>query len=213
MTCKVGAMSTRRPNSILFIWPTLCVAILLVIHGCDSKIGRSAENEHRVDAELLRRGIGGEPATLDPGQAVDVFSFEVIRDLYEGLATESADGTLQPGVAASWTVSPNGTEYTFQLRHDAKWSNGKTVRAQDFVVAWRRVVDPKRASPVADLLRPIAGAAEIIAGHLSPTQLAAYAVRDDLLVVHLVQPAPYFPQPTYALCNLSGVLRGCCQCA
>jgi len=162
--------------------------------GCDAKTGRSAEHEHRGDPELLRRGIDGEPATLDPGQAVDAFSFEVIRDLYEGLVTESADGALQPGVAESWTVDPTGTEYTFQLRHDAKWSNGRAIRAQDFVIAWRRVVDPKRASPVADLLRPIAGAAEIISGHLSPTQLAAYAVHDDLLVVRLVQPAPYFPQ-------------------
>ncbi len=187
-------MSTRKWKSFVPIWTACCLGILLTMHGCDSKTRHSAEHEHPVDAELLRRGIDGEPTTLDPGQAVDSFSHEVIRDLYEGLATESADGALQPGVAASWTVSPSGTVYTFQLRHDAKWSNGKSVRAQDFVLAWRRVVDPNRASPVADLLRPIAGAAEIIAGHLSPTQLAAYPVRDDLLVVHLVQPAPYFPQ-------------------
>ena len=101
---------------------------------------------------------------------------------------------MQPGVAASWNVDPTGTHYTFQLRPDAKWSNGKMIRAQDFVSAWRRVVDPKRGSPVADLLRPIAGASEIIAGRLSPSQLAAYAVHDDLLVVQLEQPAPYFPQ-------------------
>ena len=187
-------MSTRKLNSVRHIWRALCVAIVLMICGCDAKTGGSPEHDHRVDSELLRRGIDGEPATLDPGQAVDVFSFEVIRDLYEGLVTESADGGLQPGVAESWTVSPTGTEYTFQLRHDAKWSNGRSVRAQDFVFAWRRVVDPKRASPVADLLRPIAGASEIISGRLPSTQLAAYAVHDDLLVVRLVQPAPYFPQ-------------------
>ncbi len=166
----------------------------MTIHGCDSKTGRSVQSRIPINVELLRRGIGGEPASLDPGQAGDVFSFEVVRDLYEGLATESAEGVVQPGVAASWNVDPSGTHYTFQLRHDAKWSNGKTIRAQDFVSAWRRVVDPKRGSPVADLLRPIAGASEIIAGRLSPSQLAAYAVRDDLLLVELEQPAPFFPQ-------------------
>jgi oligopeptide transport system substrate-binding protein len=131
---------------------------------------------------------------LDPGKAVDTYSFEVIRDLYEGLATEAADGELQPGVAAAWEVSPSGTEYTFDLRENARWSNGQKVRAQDFVSAWRRVVDPKRASPVADLLRPIANAAEIIAGQLPPEKLGVYAQRDDRLVVQLTQPAPYFLQ-------------------
>jgi oligopeptide transport system substrate-binding protein len=131
---------------------------------------------------------------LDPNKAVDTFSFEVIRDLYEGLATESPDGTVQPGVAENWEISSSGTKYTFEIRKDAKWSNGERVRAQDFVSAWRRVVDPKEASPVADLLRPIANAAEIISGRLPPEKLGAYAERDDQLIVQLAQPAPYFLQ-------------------
>jgi len=131
---------------------------------------------------------------LDPEEASDTFSFDVIRDLYEGLASESPDGTVIPGVASSWTVDPSGVRYTFQLRPDAKWSNGKPVRAQDFVEAWRRIVDPKRASPVADTLRPIEGAAEIIAGRWPTSSLGVTALRDDLLLVRLRQPAPYFPQ-------------------
>jgi ABC-type oligopeptide transport system substrate-binding subunit len=131
---------------------------------------------------------------LDPAEASDTFSFDVIRDLYEGLTTESPDGAVMPGVAASWTVDPSGIQYTFQLRADAKWSNGKQIRAQDFVEAWRRVVDPKRASPVADTLRPLAGAAEIISGQSPPSTLGVTALRDDLLLVRLRQPAPYFPQ-------------------
>jgi oligopeptide transport system substrate-binding protein len=142
----------------------------------------------------LRRGIGGEPASLDPGEAADTFSFEVIRDLYEGLTTEQPDGTVVPGVASSWNVNATGTEYTFQIRADAKWSNGVRVRARDFVEAWRRVVDPKRASPVADTLRPVAGAAAILNGRAPPSSLGVMAKRDDLLVVNLEGPAPYFPQ-------------------
>jgi len=143
---------------------------------------------------MLRRGIGGEPSSLDPGVAADTFSYEVIRDLYEGLAAESADGQIVPGVAASWSVDQTGTEYTFNLRHDAMWSNGRPVRAQDFIVAWQRVIDPKHASPLAEFLRPIAHAAEIISGQLAPGQLGVRAPRDDLLVVQLKQPAPYFLQ-------------------
>lgn len=166
----------------------------MTLAACDSKSGHSFRNSSPIDSQLLRRGIGGEPATLDPGQADDVFSFDVIRDLYEGLATETAEGAVQPGVASEWSVDPTGTKYTFLLRGDAKWSNGENVRAQDFVSAWRRVVDPTRASPVADLLRPVAHASEIIAGRLPVTALGARAERDNLLVVQLEQPAPYFPQ-------------------
>jgi oligopeptide transport system substrate-binding protein len=167
---------------------------LVTCPGCDSRSGTQAEARHNTTDTVLRRGIGGEPASLDPGEAADIFSFEVIRDLYEGLASERPDGTVIPGVASSWTVDASGTQYTFQLRSEAKWSNGAPVRAQDFVEAWRRVVDPKRASPVADTLRPVAGAAAIIAGRMPPSSLGINAARDNVLEVKLEQPAPYFPQ-------------------
>ncbi|MGA2397943.1 MAG: peptide ABC transporter substrate-binding protein [Steroidobacteraceae bacterium] len=166
--------------------------VLLLFAGCHPKSGN--DHEAPVDVTTLRRGIGGEPSSLDPGVAGDTISYQVIRDLYEGLATESPEGQILPGVASSWSVDSTGTEYTFNLRHDAKWSNGMPVRAQDFVAAWRRVVDPKRASQVADFFRPIAHAAEIISGKSSPDQLGVLAVRDDLLIVRLQQPAPYFLQ-------------------
>jgi oligopeptide transport system substrate-binding protein len=165
---------------------------LMLLAGCHPESGTS--NQALVDPTTLRRGIGGEPSSLDPGGASDTFSYEVIRDLYEGLATESADGQILPGVAGSWSVDGTGTEYTFNLRHDAMWSNGRPVRAQDFIAAWRRVIDPKHASALADFLRPIAHAAEIIKGQLPPDQLGVRAPRDDLLVVQLQQPAPYFLQ-------------------
>src|ERR1700691_5200446 len=76
-------------------------------------------------AEVLRRGLAGEPSSLDPAEAADNFSFQLIQDLYEGLTIESASGQILPGVASSWTVDPTGTEYTFHLRNSARWSNGK----------------------------------------------------------------------------------------
>jgi len=187
----LGIQHRRRARLLGF---PICLFLLLAIHGCNSNTAPAADATHKSKGQILRRGIGGEPASLDPGQAVDTFSFEVIRDLYEGLTTEAANGAVVPGVASSWTVNASGTQYTFQLRPDAKWSNGTRVRAKDFVEAWRRVVDPKRASPVADILRPIAGATAIILGRSPPSSLGVIAASDDLLVVKLDQPAPYFPQ-------------------
>jgi oligopeptide transport system substrate-binding protein len=170
------------------------VLALCVCQGCNSKSGPSAKTIRDSQGATLKRGIGGEPASLDPAEAADTFSFEVIRDLYEGLTTEAPDGAVVPGVASSWTVDASGTQYIFQLRHDAKWSNGAPVRAQDFVEAWRRVIDPMHASPVADTLRPISGASAIILGRSPPSSLGVTAKQDDLLVVNLERPAPYFPQ-------------------
>jgi oligopeptide transport system substrate-binding protein len=171
-------------------------AMRLLIVTC-LLIGLSScgQSTNRADsAEVLRRGLAGEPSSLDPAAAADNFSFQLLQDLYEGLTIESASGEVVPGVASSWTVDPTGTEYTFHLRNSARWSNGKPVRAQEFVFAWRRVLDPARGSPVSDDLRIIAGAPEIIAGRLPPTELGVYTPSDDVLVVKLKRPAPYLPQ-------------------
>jgi oligopeptide transport system substrate-binding protein len=142
----------------------------------------------------LRRGLAGEPATLDPGLSDDTYSETVLSDLYEGLTAESTTSEVVPGVAESWTVDASGTEYTFKLRADARWSNGERVRAQDFVDSWRRVIDPKFGSPSSDNFRLIAHGAAIIAGKEPPSALGASAPSDAVLVVKLDRPAPYFPE-------------------
>jgi ABC-type oligopeptide transport system substrate-binding subunit len=131
---------------------------------------------------------------LDPAAATDNFSSQVIQDLYEGLTRESANGEVVPGVASSWDVDPTGIQYTFHLRPNASWSNGKQVVASEFVASWQRVLDPKQGSPVSSELRLLKGAAAIISGKLPPTTLGVVAQGSDVLIVNLEQPAPYFPQ-------------------
>jgi oligopeptide transport system substrate-binding protein len=157
------------------------------LFGCSPGDGSSS-------AEVLHRGIAGEPSTLDPAAGADTFSTQVIQDLYEGLTAESATGEAVPAAASSWETNESGTVYTFHIRADSKWSNGKPVLAQEFVDAWRRVVDPKQGSPVADNLRLLRGAADIIAGKASPTTLGVSAPSENVLVVTLDRPAPYLPE-------------------
>ena len=66
--------------------------------------------------------------------------------MFEGLYNQDAAGNLIPGVALSHTVSDDKMVYTFTLRDNAKWSDGKPVTANDFVYAWRRLADPATAS-------------------------------------------------------------------
>jgi len=165
----------------------LALSLALAITGCNGQTSTPGNAG-------LRRGIGGEPSSLDPAHAADNYSFEVLRDLYEGLTTDGPNGEILPGVAKSWTVDPTGTEYTFELRPDAEWSNGKPIVAQDFIDAWRRVVDPREASPVADDLRVILGAGAILEGKSAPETLGAYAPSASKLIVKLEKSAPYLPQ-------------------
>ena len=143
---------------------------------------------------ILHRGLAGEPSTLDPAGAADGFTSQVVQDLYEGLTTQAPSGAAEPAVASSWDIDATGTQYTFHIRSDARWSNGQPVRARDFVTAWRRVVDPKNGSPLCDTLRLIRLAPEIIAGKVSPAMLGITAPTDDRLVVTLALPAPYLPE-------------------
>jgi ABC-type oligopeptide transport system substrate-binding subunit len=171
----------------LFLCMLLSACLLL---GCGN---RQATHPAETGESLLRRGLSGEPASLDPAFVADSFSFQVLQDLYEGLTTEAITGDPLPAAAASWTVDALGTTYTFTLRADAKWSNGEPLVARQFVDAWRRVVDPREASPIADDLRLIAGASDIIAGHAAPESLGVFALGDRELVVRLVKPAAFFP--------------------
>ncbi len=139
--------------------------------------------------------------TLDPQLNEEVAGFHVIRDLFEGLLSQDADGNLVPGVATSYAASDGNRTYAFKLRKNAKWSNGDPVTAHDFVYAWRRAADPKTASPYGWYveLTQITNAKDILAGKKPPSALGVRAVDDHTLEVRLDRPLPYFPaMTTYA---------------
>ncbi len=179
--------------SILFLF--ICGA------GCDShskktEVSDSPSSTAETDggSRTLRRGLPGDPRTLDPQLADDNYSFQVVRDLYEGLTTEDAAGQIVPGAADSWTVDATGKVYTFHLRSDAKWSDGRRTVATEFVQGLRRAVDPKTASDSAGLLAVIKGAGEIIAGRKPVAELGAAAIDESSLTIELEHPAPFILQ-------------------
>ena len=137
-----------------------------------------------------------EFSSVDPQIVEDVSGSEVVRDLFEGLLNQDADGNLVPGVAVSWEANESNDVYTFKLRDNAKWSNGDPVTAGDFVYAWRRAVNPELASPYAWFmeLMSIENAKAIIAGETPVEELGVTAIDDMTLEVKLTQSLPYFAQ-------------------
>jgi oligopeptide transport system substrate-binding protein len=142
--------------------------------------------------QVLRRGNGEEPRTLDPHRSQGVPTGNILRDLFEGLTTEAADGEIIPGAAIRWNISRDGKEYTFYLHRDLQWSNGDKLTAHDFIFSLRRAADPATASNNANMLLPIAGAAEVISGELPPEKLQVAALDDFSLQIRLVDATPYF---------------------
>src|SRR5690606_14562233 len=86
-----------------------------------------------AEKQVMRRGNGAEPQSLDPHIAEDTASSHIQRDLFEGLIAETPSGEPTAGAAERWDISEDRRRYTFYPRKDARWSNGAPVAAQDFV--------------------------------------------------------------------------------
>jgi oligopeptide transport system substrate-binding protein len=144
---------------------------------------------------------GAEVASLDPAKMTSLQDGRVAAALFEGLTVLDPRGLkIRPGVAARWDISDDRCTYTFHLRPDARWSDGRPVTAGDFAWSWRRVLDPKTAAEYAYMLYPIRGAKEYFEALAKPdadaeAEWATVGVRAEgphRLVVELERPCAYF---------------------
>ena len=145
--------------------------------------------------------LGTNVMSLDTHLATDGDSFEVIANCIDGLMQMDADGAAVPALAESYTVSDDGTVYTFTLR-DAKWSNGTPVTANDFVFAWQRIAEGRGeyAYMLSDIGQ-IKGASAIIDGvdgvFADKSTLGVKAVDEKTFEVSLEVPVSFFPALMY----------------
>jgi oligopeptide transport system substrate-binding protein len=159
--------------------------MLAIVVGCGGANLPHAESVFRI-------GNVGEPGSLDPQQISSTYENRVVGDMFLGLTTEAADGSMVPGAAESWTIDDDGRVYTFKLR-DHKWSDGQTVTADDFVFAFRRVLEPAFAGIYASLLYPIQNAEKLNTGVLQGMEkLGVRALDKGTLQITLESPTPYF---------------------
>ena len=152
--------------------------------------------------------IASEPQSIDPALNSAVDGAIMLGHMFEGLMkwkdsgveTPGSDGTctnaeLTEGQAESYekVVNDDGTvTYTFKIRSDARWSDGKPVTAGDFVYSWQRLVTPETAADYNYMIGSVVNANEIMAGDMDPTELAVSAPDDSTFVVTLTSDLPYF---------------------
>ncbi len=157
---------------------TLSVILCLVMFvGCIAGCG-----EQYMDAiiyfELLEK-----PSTLDPQTARTDSELLIVRNIYEGLMRENADGTIVNGVSESYSYE--NLTYTFKLRNDAAWSNGKKVTAYDFEYGFRRAVNPEIKAPFASRLFSILNAQAIANGSADVSSLGVKALDETTFTITL----------------------------
>jgi len=131
-----------------------------------------------------------DPRSLDPALATDVPSGRAVAYLFDGLTRFTPSASLEPGLAASWEVSPDGRIYTFHLRTGVQFHDGTPFLARHVGQSFRRVLDPASRGGTLWPLFPIRGARAFADG--KGTELGIDAPDDSTVVITLEEPLPIF---------------------
>ncbi len=173
--------------------------------------GHPACDEPSPADQTLGASVGGVEF-LDPNLITEVEGSFVAVNLFEGLIMPPRRSGLpfEAGVAERYRLEDDGRTYTFFLRDDARWSDGRPVTAHDFVYSWRRKLAPATASVSVEPLYWLEGAEDFNKGVVDdPAKIGVEALDDHTLRVRLKHPTPlwlnyvcthsYRPVPRWAI--------------
>jgi oligopeptide transport system substrate-binding protein len=188
----------------LVIAPVIALIFSSVIaHAADtipvevntSAIASNKSQPARIKTQEIYINTMQEVPTLDPTHGTDVVSAFWVGHLYEPLLTTDKDGNIVEGAAEKMVVSADGKTYTFTIRKNARWHDGKPVTAHDFVYAFRRLADPSVAAVYGYITTTahMLNATQIIEKKLPPSELGARALDDNTLEIKLTSPLVFFP--------------------
>ena len=144
-------------------------------------------------ARTLQIGNFAEPGTLDPNKLDGAWEGRIADGLFMGLTTNLANGDIAPGMATSWTTSPDGLTWTFKLR-DAQWSDGTPVSAADFVSGMQRLMTSVPASSSVSVYFFVENAEAVRSGKMPANALGVRALDPKTVEFKLNRPAPYLPR-------------------
>lgn len=183
----------EQETNVKKIFALLSAAVLaggLAACGDDSSQGDGS-------GQMYDASLNGNPQSLDPQYADDESSNTVIANLYSGLMKLDAEGSVVPCNAADYEISADGTVYTFRLREDNYWffddnDNDKIeegeyfpVTADDYVFAFRRILNPEMHSPYAESFTCIKGGRDALDGRSTSESIGVAAVDSFTLKIEL----------------------------
>ncbi|MCO4167284.1 ABC transporter substrate-binding protein [Actinobacillus suis] len=173
----------------------ICTVGAGLLSACDQKskqpqVVQTKSPEMPIrDRSILKRAVYAERLRLDTHfiQTADEAAFA--RDIFAGLVEFNEKGVVVPALAKNW-FSENNKDWLFILDDSAKWSNGESVTADDFVASWQRLADPKNVAPLAPYLTymGIENAKEIAEGKKPVSELGIKALNSHSLQIKLTKP-------------------------
>ena len=167
------------------------IFLVAILYGCGSSV--SPVDQGLID-QVMHIGNGSEPQGLDPHIVTGVPEHHLLITMCEGLTISNPEGGANlPGMAESWEISEDGKTYIFNIRKDAKWSNGDDFLAEDMVWSWMRVLTPSLGSQYPDMLYYVVGAEEFNTGAITDfSKVGVKAIDAKTLEVKLNNPTPFF---------------------
>jgi oligopeptide transport system substrate-binding protein len=127
-------------------------AVLILLAACGLPDGEYFGRVAEPDPEHLTFCNSGEPEYLDPAMATGTTDINPIDAMFDGLTDHDMNGFPEPSAATSWEIAPDQRRFTFHLRPDARWSDGRPLTAHDFAYQMMRVLHPTTASRNAESL-------------------------------------------------------------
>jgi ABC-type transport system substrate-binding protein len=140
---------------------------------------------------IYRAALPFRPKLLDPAFSTDIYSVALMQQLFDGLVQFDRNLNVIPALATTWKVSTDGLKYTFALRQDVRFHNGRPVTANDFVYSFTRLLDPKEESSALSFFEKVVGAVSYRSGK-SKEILGLKALDSHTLEITLKEPfAPF----------------------
>lgn len=145
-------------------------------------------DEGQYGGVLIRDAAYGDPENLDPIVRGRMAAMMVTKNLFDGLVAHDPETTeVIPAIAHSWEISPDGLVYTFYLREDAVFHNGRQINAHDFIFSFERLVNPANMSPLAWYLNDVVGVRDFEEGKVDYIA-GLEAINDFELQITLASP-------------------------
>lgn len=142
---------------------------------------------------VLRLNASLDPDSMDPAIMASRVPGEIATTLFEGLIRLDDKGEVGPGVAEKWAVSADGLTYTFNLRRNAKWTDGHNVTAADFVYSFERSLRPETAAPLASNLYYVKNGVPYNKGEVKDASQLGLKAKDEYTLETVMEaPTPFW---------------------
>lgn len=188
-------MSEKIRKGFAIILVLALAAAMLTVGGCKQET--TTDGEEEPTSEVVKGGTFSQfiinPAAITPTLTYESEGIYVVSAVFDSLVDfDPITSEIIPAVAESWESNEEATVWTFKLRDDVKFHNGRTVVAEDFKYAWERMASPEMASEIVYHLFGIKGAKEMANGEATSIE-GVKVIDDTTLEVTMAAPYPDFP--------------------